>query len=90
VLDRGKRIAGDDTVLGSGLYPTARWRAGDQVVERRRFDLPVPIDPARHELITGLYVAPDTTPVPVVGADGRAQGGQVALTVGAPAEGSGP
>jgi 4-amino-4-deoxy-L-arabinose transferase-like glycosyltransferase len=90
VLDRGERIAGDDTVLGSGLYPTTRWRSGDQVVERRTLELPVPFDPSQHTLVGGLYVAPDTTPVPVVGADGRAQGGHVPLTVGAPAEGSGP
>jgi hypothetical protein len=81
VLDRGARVAGDDTVLGSGLYPSPRWRPGDQVVERRRLTLPQPFDPSRHQLVAGTYVAPDTTPIPVVGADGRDLGGHVALPV---------
>ncbi len=36
-LLHGRRmVVTDDAPLGSGLYPTPRWRPGDQIVERRR------------------------------------------------------
>jgi len=82
VLEGDRLVVTDDAPLGSGLFPTPRWRVGDQVVERRRLVVPGGFDRNRHRLVTGLYVAPDTTPIAVVGPSDRAPADRVELVPG--------
>jgi 4-amino-4-deoxy-L-arabinose transferase-like glycosyltransferase len=70
VLEDGRRVAGADAPLGAGLFPTPRWRPGDQIVEQYHIDVPGGYDPARHSLIAGTYVAPEAARVDVVDASG--------------------
>lgn len=79
VLEKGRRVAGVDVPLGSGLYPTSRWRKGDQLVERHHIEVPDGYDPARHRLIAGIYEVPEGPRVSVVGAGGRPIGDHVVL-----------
>ncbi len=67
-------IAQEDGPPAGGYYPTTAWRAGDRLVERRTLDLPIPYDPAQHNVILAIY-DPDTMQrLPVTAPDGTPLG----------------
>jgi hypothetical protein len=55
LLRDGVPIAQDDRPAGSRYYPSRRWRQGDTVLDRRVLGLPKALDPARDQLVVGLY-----------------------------------
>ena len=78
VLDGGSLLDGRDAPLGDGWLPVPLWRIGDRLVERRALDVPGGYDPARHDIIVGLYEWPSVERVPARLEDGS-RAGQVTL-----------
>lgn len=48
-----------DATIAGGLWPLEFWQPGVAVVESHQLQLPEPLDPARHQVVVGLYW-PDT------------------------------
>jgi len=55
LVGEGGLVAQDDSLPARGYYPTSRWRPGDIIGDEHLLDLPAPYDPARYQLVVGLY-----------------------------------
>jgi 4-amino-4-deoxy-L-arabinose transferase-like glycosyltransferase len=51
----GEPVAQADGPPREGWYPTSWWEAGERIVDRRSFDVPATVPPARYQLVVGLY-----------------------------------
>lgn len=72
----GRRVDdGGDAPLGQGIYPLARWRPGDEVVERRTVRLAPRTGAVR--VVVGLYAGDPSAPLGPAGADGSVEIGSV-------------
>ena len=69
--------AGDGPTAG-GYYPTHFWRAGDWIVDQHVVELPKPFDPARDQVVVGMYDLETLQRLPVA-RDGTPSGDSIAL-----------
>jgi 4-amino-4-deoxy-L-arabinose transferase-like glycosyltransferase len=77
----GQRLGQHDAQPASGHYPTSRWRVGDLVHDDHLIVLPGPPDPARDQIILGLYRSQDGQRLDVLDPAGNPAGTFVTLPV---------
>jgi hypothetical protein len=81
-LRDGERIAQDDIQPAGGHYPTSRWRTGDLVHDGHLLPLPGQPDPARDQIVLGMYRAMDGQQLDVLDQAGNPAGTFITLPVG--------
>ena len=55
VAEDGRVVTQQDSIPGSGKYPTHIWDADEQVLDSYR--LPIQLPPARYRIMAGMYNA---------------------------------
>lgn len=80
-LRDGERIAQDDVQPAGGHYPTTRWRTGDLVHDDHFLPLPGQPDPARDQIVLGMYRATDGQQLDVLDQAGNPAGTFITLPV---------
>lgn len=78
VAQPGQPLTTGDGPACGGYYPTHFWRVGDWIVDERVIQLPRPFDPARDQVIVGMYDLETLQRLPVV-RDGAPSGDSIAL-----------
>jgi 4-amino-4-deoxy-L-arabinose transferase-like glycosyltransferase len=73
-------IGQDDAPLANGYWPDEWWQTGQLVQETQRIRLTKPYDPARHQVLIGLYDAQTNVRLPVLNASGEVVGDSWELT----------
>jgi 4-amino-4-deoxy-L-arabinose transferase-like glycosyltransferase len=71
ISDPSGIIAQYDGPLAGGLWPGAWWQPGLSVDEQLAVELPIPFDPAQHQVTIGLYWPETGERLPVLDARGR-------------------
>jgi hypothetical protein len=70
-----------DRFPANNFRPTLSWMLGEVVSDPYLWDIPSTVAPGRYTLIAGLYLSASGQRLPVISADGKAQGDHVALGV---------
>lgn len=75
-------LAQDDAPPAGGNWPIGWWQSGLYLRDSRLLRLPEAFDPARHQVIVGLYRPDDGARLPVLDVDGRPAGDHVVVPPG--------
>lgn len=75
----GNLLAQHDAPPIEGLYPTSQWIVGDIFSHQITFYIPEDAPPGQYELLTGMYIYPDLTRLPVSSDRPYAQDGLIWL-----------
>jgi 4-amino-4-deoxy-L-arabinose transferase-like glycosyltransferase len=81
-LRDGQRIGQDDGPPAGGHYPTRRWQVGDLIHDLHHIALPAAPDPARDQILVGLYRPVDGQRLELLDAAGNPAGAFATLPVG--------